>query len=100
MDGLVCDRCGDGLLLDGDVRYVVKIEVYAAYDPLELTREDVARDHEGEMRELLERMKSMNAEELQRQVHQTLQFDLCLRCQRDYLKSPLCGGPSGGEKKP
>ena len=33
--GLICDRCSANLLVDSDVRYLVMIEVYTAYDPLE-----------------------------------------------------------------
>ena len=30
MDGLVCDGCGEPLLLDDDVRYVLRVEGFAA----------------------------------------------------------------------
>ena len=92
MDGLVCDRCGEGLLLESDVRYVVRIEVFAAYDPLELSREDLDRDHAGEMKALLERMKTMSADDLQSQVYRKFQYDLCPSCQRVYLGDPMRGG--------
>ena len=31
MDGISCDACGEGLLLESDVRYVVRIEGFAAW---------------------------------------------------------------------
>ena len=34
----ICDRCGKAILKD-ELRYVAKVEVYAAYDPLEITFE-------------------------------------------------------------
>ena len=40
---LACDLCGKTLLPDEDVRYIVRIEVFAAADPLELTEEDLKR---------------------------------------------------------
>ena len=94
MDGIVCDGCGAGLLIESDVRYLVKIEVYAAYDPLEITREDLARDHRQEMARLLESMSRQDPQELQDQVHRSFQFDLCPSCQRRYLEDPLRLGPS------
>ena len=39
MQHFSCDLCGKELLPDVDRRYVVKIEVYAAHDPHELTDE-------------------------------------------------------------
>ena len=53
MNGISCDRCDKGLLIDEDVRYEAFIVVKAAYDPMEITDEDLNRDHESEMRRLL-----------------------------------------------
>ena len=60
MDGITCDMCGKPLLVDEPARYEVRIEVYAAYDPLELTPDDLARDTRAEIHALLERMKAGN----------------------------------------
>ena len=97
MDGLVCDVCGGNLLVDSDTRYVVKIEGFAAYDPLELTRQDLKRDFEAEMKSLLDRLSRVGADEAQDEVHRTFQFDLCPECWRRYLKDPLGGGRKRGE---
>ena len=51
-----CDLCGKTLLADEDTRYVVKIEVYAAYDPMEITGDDLREDRSDEMQGLLEEM--------------------------------------------
>ena len=91
VDGISCDRCGKALLIDEEVRYVVRIEVKAAYDPLELTRDDMARDLRGEMEALIERMHGMSREEAADQVYREFRFDLCPPCQRNYLKGPLRG---------
>jgi len=87
--GLVCDRCDKTLLIDESVRYEVRIVVSAAYDPLELTREDLEKDRSGEWRELLAELESLDPEEAQDQVHRELRFDLCPPCQREYLRKPL-----------
>jgi len=89
VDGISCDGCGAGLLIDDDVRYLVKIEVFAAYDPMEISREDLARDPRSEMDRLLEKMRFMDPQELEDQVYKRLQLDLCPRCQRAYLRDPL-----------
>ncbi len=89
MDGLVCDRCGETLLLDSDVRYRVKIEVFAAYDPLEISKNDLQQNIEGKMEKLIRQMEKMDPEELQDQVHRSFEYDLCPDCQRDFLRDPL-----------
>ena len=86
---LTCDLCGKTLLLDEDVRYIVSVEVYAAYDPLELTEEDLEKDLDKELRKLVERMKTMDPEKAQDEVYRRFRFDLCPACQREYLKDPL-----------
>ena len=89
MDGLVCDACGETLLLAEDVRYVLRIEGFAAYDPMELTRQDLERDFEAEMKALLESLKDGSAEAAQDQVHRAFAYDLCPKCWAAYVKDPL-----------
>lgn len=60
MDRLTCDRCGAGLLLDAPVRYEVRLEVKSAYDPLELSEEDLV-DAKAEMHKLVEKLKDYSA---------------------------------------
>ena len=88
MDHFTCDRCGNGLLLDAPVRYEVKIEITSAYDPLELTAEDLAKA-EAEMQALLEKLRNYPAEKAQDEVHRALRFDLCATCQKAFLANPL-----------
>ena len=96
MHGISCDGCGEGLLIREEVRYLVKIEVYAAYDPLEITRADLEKDHREEMARLLSSMTGMDPGELEDQVYKKFQFDLCPRCQKKYLADPLCFEREGG----
>jgi hypothetical protein len=81
--------CGKGLLVDDPARYVVKIEVTAAYDPMELTEADLAEDKADEMHALIEQMADLSAEEARSQVHKTFRFDLCTACRKRYVKDPL-----------
>lgn len=89
MAGFCCDLCGKPLLVDEDVRYVVRIEVFAAYDPMELTEDDLKADRLKEIRELSRRMAGMDPKELEDQVYQKLAFDLCPACRKKYVKNPL-----------
>ena len=84
----LCDRCHTPIE-EGALRYVAKIQVYAAYDPLNLTFQDLQRDYTQEMREILEKCKGLTEEELMRDVFVELHFDLCRPCQQAYLKNPL-----------
>ncbi len=84
-----CDMCGKVLLADEDTRYVVKVEVYAAYDPMELTSKDLEDDRTDEIQDLLDEMADIDAEALEDQVHKTFRFDLCPECHAAYLKDPL-----------
>ena len=88
MDRLTCDRCGNGLLLDAPVRYEVRIEVKSAYDPLELTDEDLAKAGD-EMRKAAEALKNVSPEDAMDEVYKEFRFDLCRTCQKTYIKSPL-----------
>jgi len=92
LDGVTCDRCGKMLLADEDTRYVARIEVFAAYDPMELTAADLRADRSDEIRDLLARMARMDAETLEAQVYQAFVFDLCPACQARYLEDPLGRG--------
>ena len=48
MDHLTCDICGKALLTDESVRYQARIQVFAAYDPLEITPDDLTRDAQAD----------------------------------------------------
>ena len=89
MDHMTCDLCGKPLLAEEPVRYEVRIQVYAAYAPLELTADDLTQDHRAEIRALLERLGSMDPQEVEDSVHKEFLFDLCMACQRRYLRDPL-----------
>ena len=84
----LCDRCGQ-LIEEKSLRYVAKIQVYAAYDPLNINFDDMARDHTEEIRAILKSCEDLSAAELMRDVYVEFQFDLCRACQRSYVKDPL-----------
>ena len=98
MHGISCDRCDKALLIDETVRYEVKIEVKAAYDPLEVTREDLDQDLNAEIRRLIDRMKTMDPKALEEQVYKAMAFDLCMACQATYLANPLARASKGQQE--
>ncbi|MBI3271349.1 MAG: hypothetical protein HYZ53_20325 [Planctomycetes bacterium] len=89
MEHLTCDLCGGPLLLTEPVRYEVRIEVKSAYDPLELTQEDLEKDHHREIAEILDRLNQMDPKAVQDQVYARFDLDLCAKCQSVFVKDPL-----------
>ena len=84
----ICDRCGR-TIEKGQLRYIAKVQVFAAADPLEITLEDLMRDTRREIDRLLQQCQEMSEEELQRDVFVEFQFDLCRACQKAYLADPI-----------
>lgn len=83
-----CDMCKCELDVEEGLRYVVRVEVYAAMDA---TAEDLAdeRDHLEEIQDILERIDDEQDERVGDDVYQQLRFDLCPSCRRKFLKNPL-----------
>jgi len=84
----LCDRCGKAIEHD-QVRYIAKIQVFAAADPLTITPEDLFGDHGSEMERILRQCDELSEEDLMRDVHVEFQFDLCRACQKVYVLNPL-----------
>src|SRR5262249_1535191 len=79
-----CDLCKREIEPEQDVRYVVKIEVYAALDPA-LDETDDDRDGLAEVQEMLARMEEAGGDELaEDDVYQQLRFDLCPECRKRF----------------
>jgi hypothetical protein len=84
-----CDLCRRDLDPDIDLRYVVKMEVYAAFDPSANDEEDDDRDHLQEIQDILERLEDADADRVGEDVYQQLRFDLCPECRKRFVKNPL-----------
>jgi hypothetical protein len=82
-----CDLCKREIDPEEDLRYVVKMEIYAAFDPLALEEDD--RDHLQEIQDILERSEDLDSDQIGDDVYQQLRFDLCPECLRRFMKSPL-----------
>lgn len=77
----VCDRC-QALMEKDRLRYQLRIELFAAYDGLEIKESDLRRrdDIKREIEDLLKQMEDMDEQELQDQVHVKFEYDLCQKC--------------------
>ncbi len=90
MEGMTCDMCGKVLLGEGEsVRYVARVELFAAYDPLELTQKDLDRDLSAEIRHLLRQVEDADPRALEEDVYKEFRFDLCPTCHKKVLADPL-----------
>jgi hypothetical protein len=84
-----CDLCKREIDSQDDLRYVVKIEVYAAFDPGADAGDSDDCDHLEEIQDILERMEDSISDEVGDDVYQQLRFDLCPECRRKFVKNPL-----------
>jgi len=89
-----CDLCKRELDPHNDLRYVVKIEVFAAFDPASAEVDDDDHDHLEEIQEILERLEDSQSAEIGEEVYQQLRFDLCPECRKKFLKNPLGRKPA------
>lgn len=84
----ICDRCYRPLPKKAP-RYVVKIQVTAAAEPLEITEEDLLQDTKAEVQEALAAASEQSEAEAMSDVHVELHYDLCRKCQQEYLQQPI-----------
>ena len=84
-----CDLCKRDLDSEDDLRYVVKIEVYAAFDPAAVGEDDNDRDHLQEIQDILESLEDADDDQIGDDVYRQLRFDLCPECRKKFLQNPL-----------
>jgi hypothetical protein len=83
-----CDLCKRTLDAD-DLRYVVKLEVYAAFDSGPLGDADEDGDHLQEIQDILQRAEEAADEQISPEVYEQKRFDLCCDCRKKFLRNPL-----------
>jgi len=81
-----CDLCGKDLQPGLDSHFVVKMEVFAAHHPAELTEEDLDADHLEEISQLL---AEEGPETEPSPAFKMLRYDLCPSCHKKFLNDPL-----------
>ena len=84
-----CDRCKRPIDTDDELRYVVRLEVHAAMEPLEVDAVEDDRDHLLEVQEILERLEDVDSEALGDELYQRCRYDLCSDCYREFMKNPV-----------
>jgi len=94
---VTCDLCGKELRPDDHHRYVVKIEVFAAHDPAEITEADLDEDHMEAVSQLLRDIDEEIIDPgLTDPATQNFRYDLCHECRKRFLRDPL--GKDGSQK--
>lgn len=81
-----CDLCGKDLHKKNAARYVVKMEIFAAHDPSELTEDDLDIDHLEEIGQML---SDEDADAEPAPAFKKLRYDLCSSCHARFLTDPL-----------
>ena len=82
-----CDLCGQALQ---DDRFVARVEVYPAFDPEEITEEDLDSDHLQEVADILDEVEVTGQQvPIEDCSTQQFRFDLCAACHRRYVADPL-----------
>ena len=86
-----CDMCGNSLVPEEDDRYVVKIEIYAACDSMEVDDDDLIDDFEEDdnEEEEEEEVDNIDPEEMDGVEYKTFRYDLCSKCHSRYMQDPL-----------
>jgi hypothetical protein len=87
MQHFSCDLCGRPIGSGDARRYVVKLEVFAAHDPSELTDADLDVDHMEEVSQMISD-DGDSAENLTPAFKQ-FRYDLCPDCHTKFLRDPL-----------
>jgi len=84
-----CDLCKRAIDPQEDLRYVIKMEVYAAFDPIASLEDEDDRDHLQEIQDILERLEESEDDRIGDDVYQQLRFDLCPECRKKFIENPL-----------
>jgi hypothetical protein len=89
-----CDRCRKTIDPSDEIRYVVKLEVHVALDPLEGEEETSDRDYLEEIQENLEKAAFHQLEDddcdlTARHASGTGTYDLCPACFRKFSQNPV-----------
>ena len=86
---ITCDLCGKDILPGDKSRYVVKIEVFAAHDPRELTDDDLEDDQLEAVSQMIKDMDDQQHPDPITPACKRFRYDLCPDCQKKFLADPL-----------
>lgn len=77
-----CSICKSEILPDKQL-YVLRIDLFAAADELEMSRDELDKDRRAEFEKLMEQLESMDAEEAQEETDKVFERHVYLLC-------PIC----------
>jgi hypothetical protein len=87
---VTCDLCGKQVSTEANHRYVVKIEVFAAHDPAQITEADLEEDHMEAVSELIrESEENLTDPDETAPAYKRIRFDLCPDCHKKFIRDPL-----------
>jgi len=81
-----CDCCKQLINLDTEVRYVVRMEVFAMADADDADCDD-DRDYLQEIEDMLS--SGEDDETLEAGIYEQTRFDLCETCRQEFMQNPL-----------
>jgi hypothetical protein len=81
--------CGKKLRTGEDLRYVVKIEAYAATDPAEITEADLDEDHMEAVSQLLQECEENDCDADLVEPYKNFRYDLCEECHKRFVRDPM-----------
>ena len=82
-----CDCCKRVIDLDEEVRFVVRMEVFAAADTDSDVEDD--RDYLLEIEEMISDPNATGDAAIGEEVYQQARFDLCGECRKKFVRDPL-----------
>jgi hypothetical protein len=82
-----CDCCKRIIDSEEELRYVVRMEVYAVMD--DTSDDDDDRDHLSEIHEILEKMEDAASDQIGDEVYQQVRYDLCPECRKRFVENPF-----------
>ncbi len=83
-----CDKCGQPLQANDAQRYIVKLELFAAVSHLDLDSEK-SSDSKSQLQDVLNALASADPDEIEDQTYRSFRFDVCNKCRKNILQSPL-----------
>lgn len=83
-----CDACCRQIDTNREVRYVARIEVYAALEEDD-TSACEEHDHLQEIDELLDQLADSEEPMVEQHAYQQTRFDLCPECRERFLNNPV-----------
>ncbi len=81
----VCSR----KLQRAKLRYIVKINTFAAYDTFEITLDDLFKNYDTTIKKLLTSLRKKSKKALEEEIFKNFKFYLCKKCRNEYIKNPL-----------